>query len=145
MSQSAPAPLPLPLSNPLTAFYWDGLRDHRLLIQRCGDCGFYIHYPREVCRSCFSTNLAPAEVSGAATLYSWTLCMQPFHPWFVDKVPYLLATVTLVEQEGLQLPTNLVDCSEEDLSIGLPMEVHFEDLSPELTVPLFRPASKAGR
>ena len=128
----------MPLPDALTAFYWDGLRDHRLLIQRCGDCGFYIHYPREVCRNCFSTNLAPEQVSGRATLYSWTVCMQPFHPWFVDKVPYILATVTLDEQDGLQLPTTLIDCTEEDLSIGLPVEVAFEDLDPQLTVPVFR-------
>jgi uncharacterized OB-fold protein len=145
VSQSATAPLPLPLPDAVTAFYWEGLRDHRLLIQRCGDCGFYIHYPREVCRNCFSTNLAPAQVSGRATLYSWTVCMQPFHPYFVNKVPYILATVTLDEQEGLQLPTNLIDCSEDDLSIGLPLEVVFEDLAPELTVPLFRLASSGSR
>lgn len=91
-----------------------------------------------MCRNCFSTNLAPEQVSGRATLYSWTVCMQPFHPWFVDKVPYILATVTLDEQDGLQLPTTLIDCTEEDLSIGLPVEVAFEDLDPQLTVPVFR-------
>jgi uncharacterized protein len=134
------AAVPLPVRDPITAFFWDGLREHRLLIQRCEDCGFYIHYPREVCRNCFSTNLAPSEVSGRANLYSWTICAQPFHPFFVDRVPYTLATVTLVEQESLQFLTNVVGVAEADLAIGLPLQVVFEDLTPELTVPWFEPA-----
>jgi uncharacterized OB-fold protein len=145
LSQTASVPLPLPLPDATTQFFWDGLREHRLLIQRCGDCGFYIHYPREVCRNCFSTNLAPSEVSGHATLYTWTVCVQPFHPFFVDRVPFILATVTLDEQEGLQFLTNVVDCSEDELVIGMPLEVVFEDFAPELTVPWFRPAPVEGR
>jgi uncharacterized protein len=139
------AAVPLPARDPITDFFWEGLRQHRLLIQRCGDCGFYIHYPREVCRNCFGTNLGPSEVSGRAGLYTWTICAQAFHPFFVDKVPYILATVTLEEQEGLQFLTNVVGVAEEDLTIGLPLEVVFEDFTPELTVPWFRPVSAGAR
>lgn len=131
---------PRPHPDALTAPFWDGCREHRLLIQRCQTCGHYIHWPRPVCRFCLSTDLEPEEVSGRATLYTYTLVLQPFHPYYADKVPYLLATVELVEQPGLMFFTRLVDCAEDDLKIGMPMTVVYEDAAPDLTFALFRPA-----
>ncbi len=80
------------------------------------------------------------RVSGKATLYSWTIATQPFHPFWVDRIPYTLATVELAEQPGLMFLTQIVDCPEEDLAIGMPLEVTFQEMSPELTLPFFRPA-----
>jgi len=133
-----PRPDPDDLSRP----FWDGLRQHRLLIQRCQGCGHYIHWPKPVCRFCLSTDLAAEEVSGRATLYSYTLVNQAFHPWYLEKLPYLLATVELEEQPKLMFFTRLTECSEEDLRIGMPMEVVYEDAAPDLTFPLFRPAEQ---
>ncbi len=79
-------------------------------------------------------------MSGRATLYSWTVAEQPFHPFYVDKVPYVIATVELVEQPRLMFLSQVVDCAEDDLAAGMPLEVTFRELSPELTLPLFRPA-----
>jgi uncharacterized protein len=132
---------PRPQPDQLTAPFWQGCREHRLLIQRCQACGHYIHWPRPVCRFCLSTDLAPEEVSGQATLYTYTLVLQPFHPYYADKVPYLLATVELVEQPKLMFFTRLTDCTEDDLKIGLPMTVTYEDAAADLTFPLFRPAA----
>jgi uncharacterized OB-fold protein len=132
---------PRPQPDQLTAPFWQGCREHRLLIQRCQACGHYIHWPRPVCRFCLSTDLSPEEVSGQATLYTYTLVLQPFHPYYADKVPYLLATVELVEQPKLMFFTRLTDCTEDDLKIGLPMTVTYEDAAADLTFPLFRPAA----
>jgi uncharacterized OB-fold protein len=141
MTVAAAVEPPRPLPDQLTAPFWDGCREHRLLIQRCQNCRHYIHWPRPVCRFCLSTDLAPETVSGRATLYSYTVVVQPFHPYYLDKVPYCLATVELVEQPKLMFFTRLVDCTEADLKIGGPMEVVFEDAAPDLTFALFRPAS----
>ena len=130
---------PLPAPDALTQFFWDGVNDRRLLILRCQACGHYIHYPRPVCNRCLSTDLAPAQVSGRATLYSYTVTVQAFHPYFVDKVPYVLAVVELPEQAGLKLTTNIIDCPEEQLRIGMPVQVTFQEVGPGLTLPLFRP------
>ena len=86
---------PLPIPDELTAFFWEGVRAHRLMILRCRNCGHFIHYPRPVCEKCLSEDLAPEQVSGRATLYSYTVTMKPWHPFWVDKVPYVLATVEL--------------------------------------------------
>jgi uncharacterized OB-fold protein len=131
---------PLPAPDDLTRFFWDGLKQHRLLILRCQECGNYIHYPRPICNKCLSMNLAPDQVSGRGTLYSYTVTMQAFHPYFADKVPYVLAVVELVEQEGLKITTNIIDCPENRLHIGMPVEVVFREVAPGFTLPLFRPA-----
>jgi uncharacterized OB-fold protein len=130
----------MPAPDPLTKFFWDGLKEHKLMILRCQSCGHYIHWPRPVCRFCLSTDLAPAQVSGKATLYSWTIAVQPFHPFFVDKVPYVIATVELVEQKNLKMVSNLIDCPEEKIRAGMPLQVVFKEVAPGFTLPLFRPA-----
>ena len=80
-----------------------------------------MHLPREVCRTCLSTDLSPAQVSGRALLDTWTFPNQPFDAFYQARMPYVLAVVELEEQEHLKLLTNIVDCPEEDLRIGLPV------------------------
>lgn len=96
-----------------------------------------------MCRFCQSEQLSPTAVSGRGTLYTYTVATKPFHPYFVDKVPYLVAVVELPEQPALRMISNLVDIDEDDVRIGMDLEVVFQDLSPELTLPLFRPAVAA--
>ncbi|MHB8465748.1 MAG: Zn-ribbon domain-containing OB-fold protein [Acidimicrobiales bacterium] len=138
----APAP-PIPGPNPLTDFFWEGAREGRLLIQRCQACSTYIHFPRPVCRACLSSDLAPEPVSGRGTLYAFTETHRPFHPFFVSRVPYLVAVVELVEQPALRLLTNLVGIAEADVRIGMDVQVDFEWLSDDLAIPVFRPVTGA--
>jgi uncharacterized OB-fold protein len=133
-------PPPAPLPDPLTQFFWDAAADGKLMIQQCNECGQHIHPPRPVCRRCLSTDLAPVEVSGRATLYAWTVAEQAFHPYFADKLPYVYATVELEEQRT-KLITNIVDCSIDDLRADMPVEVVFEPLTDTITLPRFRPVS----
>ncbi|HSS10364.1 MAG TPA: OB-fold domain-containing protein [Acidimicrobiales bacterium] len=105
-------------------------------------CGHYVHYPRPICEECLSTDLAPEQVSGKGSLYSYTVVVQPFHPYFVDKVPYVLAVVELVEQAKLKITTNIVECAEEELHVAMPVEAVFRTLASDLTLPLFRPSER---
>jgi hypothetical protein len=57
----------------------------------------------------------------------------------VDKIPYTIATVELVEQPRLMFMSQIVGCAEADLAAGMPLDVTFVELSPELTLPFFRP------
>jgi uncharacterized OB-fold protein len=129
--------LPRPAPDELTAFFWEGCKEHRLLIQRCNACGTYVHWPRPVCRTCRSADLAPAEVSGRGTLYSWTVAEQAFHPAFLDRLPYVVATIALEEQADLRLVSNVVDCTEDDLTMDAPVQVTFREVAPDLVLPLF--------
>jgi uncharacterized OB-fold protein len=133
-------PPPAPLPDPLTQFFWDAAADGKLMIQQCNECGQHIHPPRPVCRKCLSTDLAPVEVSGRATLYAWTVAEQAFHPYFADKLPYVYATVELEEQRT-KLITNIVGCPIDELRADMPVEVVFEPLTDTITLPKFRPTS----
>ena len=130
---------PLPIPDELTAFFWEGVRARRLMILRCRNCGHFIHYPRPVCEKCLCEDLAPEQVSGRAALYSYTITMKPWHPFWVDRVPYVLATVELEEQKDLKMLTNLVECAHDAIEIGMPVEVTFCEVSEDLTLPYFKP------
>lgn len=134
---------PAPPEDPLTSFFWEAARRHELHIQRCQVCGTYIHMPRPICRNCQSFDLAPEQVSGRAVLYTWTQTFKAFHPYFVERLPYVLATVTLVEQEGLQFMTNLVGIDQDNIDaearMGMDVEVDFHDLGDDYVIPVFKP------
>ena len=134
MNQAPPPTIP---DDPLTSFFWEGAREGELRIQRCQQCGTYIHTPRPVCRNCHGFDLAGEPVSGRATLYSYSIPHKGFHPFYVDRVPYTIATVELVEQPALQLLTRLVGMTREEIEIGMDLQVTFEALSEDLVLPLF--------
>ena len=126
----------------ITQFFWDAAREHRLVIQRCDDCGRYIHWPQVRCPNCASERLSPSQVSGRGKVYSFCIVHHVFFPTFADIVPYSLAIVELDEQPGLRMLTNIVDCPNDALRIGMAVEVTFED-GAGYTLPQFRPASGA--
>jgi uncharacterized OB-fold protein len=144
-SASAASSPPIPLPNALTAFFWDAISRGELQILRCQNCGHYVHYPRPICDNCQELNLAPETVSGAAHLYTYTWATQAFHPYYVDKIPYCIAVVELVEQPGLRLTTNIVDCAREDIKTGMALQVKFVAVTQGLTLPLFAPADESAR
>lgn len=131
----------MPVADSLSQFFWDGVNKHQLLILQCNHCGKFIHWPRDLCRFCLSTDLSPTVVSGRATLDTWTEPYQSADPYFAARVPYILAIVELPEQEHLKLVTNIVDCPADDLRIGMDLTVDFREVAPGLTLPLFRPSA----
>lgn len=136
---TAEGPPIVPAPDEMTAFFWDAARDGRLAILRCDDCGWFVHWPRPVCKRCHSFSLTPTDVSGRGELYTYTVGVQAFDPWFADRLPYILAVVELEEQAHLKLVSNLVDCDEDTVEIGMPLEVTFEQVTPQWTLPVFRP------
>lgn len=132
------AGLPLPEFHGDYQEFWQGCKRQELVIQRCKDCGWYRHYPRPLCPRCHSWNTEWAKVSGKGNLWSWAIVTHPIDPVVSDKVPYNVVEVELVEQEGLRLISNLIDCEMEEFYIGMPVEVVFEEMTPEITLPRFR-------
>jgi uncharacterized protein len=129
-----------PAPDSLTSFFWDGARDHRLLIQRCDDCGRFQHPPEPICHHCLSFSLGAGEVSGRGTIYSFEVATQAFHPWFADKIPFVIAVVELIEQPNLKLITNIVEVDPDSaaISVGAEVEVTWQQLDDEFTLPVFR-------
>jgi uncharacterized OB-fold protein len=80
--------------------------------------------------------LTPAPLSGKGTVFTFTINHQAFLPSL--PVPYVVAIVELIEQEGLQLTTRIVNCDPDDVGIGMPVSVVFDDRD-GVRLPLFEP------
>lgn len=119
--------------------YWEGCRNHRLRIQKCKDCGSYRWYPRLMCHRCNSMDVEWVKVSGKGTVYSWTVVEHPTGAIWVDEVPYIVVIVEL--DEGVRMVSNMVDCRPDELRVGMPVEVVFDDVTEQVTLPKFRPAT----
>jgi uncharacterized OB-fold protein len=129
---------PLPRIDEESRGYWEALARHELYLQRCRACGTFRFYPRALCPSCLSDATEWVRASGRGTVYSFTVTYQNQAPGFREEVPYVLAIVELAE--GVRLMTNVVGSSPDAVRIGMPVEVVFEDVTPEITLPKFRPA-----
>jgi len=127
-----PMSKPLPQPTPVTQPFWDGLAEHEIRIQQCDDCGAWVFYPRSHCHRCLSDRLTWRVVSGAATLYSFTIARQPTAPFFADEVPQRLAVVELAE--GVRLTSTLVDMADADICIGMALRPVFDPVSADITM-----------
>ncbi len=142
MTPTTAPPKPLPLADETTTPYWDAARERRLTLQYCDSCVRYLHLPVDACPTCGAAELTWKDMSGRATLYSYTVMHDAPAPGFADHLPYIVVVAELEEQENLLITTNLVDADPADLRIGLPLEVTFDELAPGDVVPQFRPASR---
>ncbi len=129
---------PLPRVDEESRGFWEAARRHELVVQRCRSCGAFRYHPRGVCPACLSDDTEWVRSSGRGEIYSFTVTRQNQAPAFAARVPYVLAYVVL--EEGVQVLTNIVDCDPEAVRIGMPVEVTFEDLNDEISLPVFRPA-----
>lgn len=130
---------PLPQSDPTTAPFWESLKAHAMQIQRCNDTGKFFFYPRGLSPFTLSENIAWEPVSGKGVVYAFTIVYLNRAPGFGDELPYVVALIEL--DEGARLMSNLIDVTPdpEHVKIGMPVEVVYDDVTPEVTLPKFRP------
>lgn len=126
----------LPALSPENRHYWTGGKEGELRFLRCQECSYYIHPPSPRCPQCLTKNVAPEAVSGRGAVKTFTISVHAFNP--MVPTPFVIGIVELEEQEGLQLMTNVIGIDPEGVSIGMPVEVVFEDHG-EVFVPVFRP------
>lgn len=128
----------LPAADELTAPFWAAARERRLVVQRC-ECGRLTHPPVASCSRCHGTRFTWSQMSGRGTVYAFTVVHHSVHPVTAGAIPYVIALVEL--DEGPRILTNLRNCAPEEVSVGLPVEVIFEDLDDTVTLPQFTPAA----
>ena len=126
----------LPRISPENEHFWTGGSDGELRILRCRSCGWWIHPPSPICPNCLSKDLGPEATSGRATVHTFTVNHQPWYPGL--DPPYVIAIVELPEQEALRLTTNLVGCEPDDVAVGMPVRVVFEQYD-DVFIPMFEP------
>jgi uncharacterized OB-fold protein len=118
-----------PVPNRDDQYFWDGVADGRLLLQRCGDCKVLRHPPQPMCAACGSLVQETVGATGRGTVFTWLLSD--------DRI------ATIVElEEGVRLVSNLVDVDRADVRIGMPVELTFVELD-GVALPQFRPAAVA--
>jgi uncharacterized protein len=137
---SKPMKRPLPMLTDVNRFFWTSGADGRLRFMRCSACRNYIHPPVPVCDKCLSMEQEVAVVSGHATLAAVTVNHQMWIPTM--EPPYIVGIVEIHEQDSVRLTTNIIQCAEIDLKIGMALEVEFEECE-DVFLPMFRPADAA--
>ena len=128
-----PLPRPTPWSKP----FWEGCKRHELLIQRCKECQEHIFYPKIFCPSCFSSTLEWVKSSGRGKIYTYAAIYSYAPTEFSEEVPYIVAVVEL--EEGVRMMSNIVECKPEDVRCDMEVEVVFDDVTEEMTLPKFKP------
>lgn len=127
----------VPEPNELTAPYWSAAHERRLVIQRC-ECGHLSHPPVASCPVCHASAFTWAQMSGRGKVYAFTWVNHSVHPVSAGAVPYIIVLVEL--EEGPRILTNLRNCDVQDVRVGLPVQVLFEDVSDTIALPQFEPA-----
>ena len=134
---------PLPLLEGFAGQFYEHCRNGELRFQRCAECGKWRHFPRHTCAACGSWEWEWARSSGRAQVFSWTVVRRPMHPSFSDGLPF--APVIVLLEEGVRMVSWVVDCPPDELERGMDVEVFFEAVTPEVTLPMFRRRATANR
>jgi uncharacterized OB-fold protein len=132
-------PLPQPIT-PEARPYWDGLKEGKLRLPRCRECGRPFFYPRVACPFCASRAIAWMDASGRGKLHAFSIAHQPFNRALKVPPPYVLALVEL--EEGPRMMGNLINVEPDParLSCDMPVRVVFSKLTDDVTIPLWEPA-----
>lgn len=128
-----PIPTPSEDSKP----YWEAARHHELKLQKCRICGAFWFPPGAVCAECTSDVYDWTPVSGKGKVFSFVVFHRAYHPGFKEELPYVVGCIEL--DEGPRLLSNVVGCKPDEVRCDMPVEVTFEDITAEITLPKFRP------
>jgi uncharacterized protein len=126
-----------PAVSVLTEGYWRAAQERQLAVQRCGTCRRFVHFPEWRCPFCQGQRLEFEPVSGRGRVHTFTIVHRTAAPGFADCVPYVLAWVELAEQPGLRAFGNVDGCPPQEVFIGMPVRVCFEEISGFGLVPNF--------
>lgn len=127
---------PMPVATDVTRPFWEAAREHRLVIQQCGQCGQQQFYPRPFCRHCLADTPDWKECSGRGSIYTFTVNHRAANGHMADKLPYVVAIIEL--DEGVRMMANVVDSDLDSVRIGAPVEVRWLDTPDQLTLPQFQ-------
>lgn len=117
-----------------TKVFWESAKEHKLVAQRCKNCG-KLRWPASyLCPDCLSEETETEELSGEGVLYSYTTFHKPFHPSLTEKVPYIVCEVDL--KEGIRIVSNLVKTKGQKPECGRKLKVCWQDFK-DYTKPVF--------
>ena len=122
---------PLPdVHDPLTAPFWAGTRESRLLLPHCPNCGYLQWPPEVVCPECKHTEKEWSEYPAHGSLWSYAVYYRAFDPAFADDIPY---TVGLIELDVGRKMYGIMVGEEAEFQIGQPVSGVFDSINDEVT------------
>ena len=128
---------PLPIIDDDNREYWEYCKKHELRMQKCQNCGYIRFPPSLICPQCHSMDTDWIKLRGKGKIYSFVIYRTPYHPSYTDDIPYTVAIIQL--DEGPRMESNITDCKVEDIRIDMPVEVYFDDVTGEVSLPKFKP------
>lgn len=129
---------PRPVPNEWTRPFWEAAKRNVLALQRCQSCGHFQHPPYPTCVNCVSIDLAFEPVSGRGTIHAYTIMYHTGDTRFAPAVPYASIIVELDDAPGALLAANLLESPYTEAKVGRAVEVVFQPLDDEITLPQFR-------
>lgn len=132
-------PRPLPRINRDSAAYWQSAKEHNLKLQRCAKCERLRFYPSLSCHYCGSLDFDWTPISGRGEVYTYSVVHRAPGAPFADLIPLIVAMITL--EEGPTMMANLIDIEQAAVKIGMPVELAYEDVTDDITLPVFRVAA----
>lgn len=128
---------PLPKINSDVKPFWDGCKNRELKFQKCQACG-HVRWPASIiCPKCYKKETEWVISRGHGTIYTYSVYHTAYHTGFINEIPYVVAIVEL--DEGPHLLTNIIDCNPQEIKIGMDVTVVWDDVTPEITLPKFKP------
>lgn len=115
--------------------FYEGCAQHKLLFQRCSQCGTPRMPASFLCPHCLSTAFTWEESRGVGRIYSYVIFYRAFHPALSDRIPYVVASIDL--DEGVRMLTNIPMCDRKLIKCGAPVEVEYVDSGTGFVLPLF--------
>ena len=131
-----PMTRPVPVTDMDTKPYWDYCKQHELRVQKCLKCGKIYTPPSYICPHCLNIGSEWVKLKGKGKVYSFIIVRRQYHPMLPP--PYVVAIIEL--EEGIHMLSNVVECKPEDVKIDMPVTVVWDDVSPEFSMPKFKPA-----
>ena len=137
-SQFPPSGLFTIATSQWTEPFWTAARAHRLVAPRCGACGHVRMPPTPFCPCCRSQQLEWVELSGRGYIFSYTVVTKALMPEMEHAVPYVPAVIELPDADRVRLVSNVVGAPLDRIRIGRAVELLWDDISEDLSVPRFR-------
>jgi len=131
--------MPVPVADALTADFWEGCAARELRIQKCANCGTHRHIPKPICSRCRSFDSTWDVSRGDGHIFSYIVVHHSVHPATEAVVPYNVSVIELEDCGGVLVTSNVIDCSNDDLYVGMPVRLVWEQAGPELSLYRFAP------
>jgi uncharacterized OB-fold protein len=135
---SEPLPVPTPRDLSWTKKFWEATGEGRLLLTKCDECDAFVWYPRPFCPLCGSLRVSDVQASGKGAVYTFTVVHRAADQGYKAALPYVVAYIEL--EEGPRILSNVIGCEPNDVRIGMPVAIVFQETGQGSALYRFQPA-----